>query len=748
MGAFCGHFACSDADVAHVACGVTQTKSDHAQIQGPGPNSISAVAQPLRKDALDSAGDPAAILKQTFDLERRGFDQQQVQDYLRAISEALSDAQHRESDMRTRVAKAVRRAEAAEKSLRTAPASQISESNRQVGDDVTSVLDAARIAGEQRISAAEKSAATLIANAKAEAAKMRSEAESVLTKRKAAAEVAGADIVAAARAESATEKRQAKAEVEKIMAQSVERVTRVRNECDALIHEAEEARAQILEDMERRRREARAQVERLRVGRDRLLRSYEVVRRTLEETTVELKSSLREAKVRGDTAARTITAEPLAGRDQLEIELLDAKMIGRIKISEPPADQSSATTAALRSPALPRPLDPPQKAAEKPRRPRVSQAMKKGTAKAPGAGPTAPAAAPTLEASPPTSDVTPEDAVLTPTGSRLKRKSRVTKVSGLDGAPKAPKSGSIDADLAQLEDDNLNVVQPADEIEQVVAVPVAEADRDPAAINLFEMLRAQRSQPEDARPEDAQPEDARVEDAQPEDARVEDAQPEDAQPEDARVEDARVEDAQPEDARADGAQPEDARVEDTQPESSGAGETFPGIEAQRDAVIADAAKQLEKRLKRALADEQNELLAGLRSTKKRNKVVLTSIVGNIDVQLNRYLAAINEVALVTYGAGAALIDADPNSGLLPAGAVEELLVSDVVLPIRERLELLDALDVEAPDSHVDPVRAFYRQRKTDHLGFAASRLANLLCVAGVCDALPDESSLPWETQTK
>jgi len=728
VGAFCGHFACSDADVAHVACGVTQTKSDHAQIQGPGPNSISAVAQPLRKDALDSAGDPAAILKQTFDLERRGFDQQQVQDYLRAISEALSDAQHRESDMRTRVAKAVRRAEAAEKSLRTAPASQISESNRQVGDDVTSVLDAARIAGEQRISAAEKSAATLIANAKAEAAKMRSEAESVLTKRKAAAEVAGADIVAAARAESATEKRQAKAEVEKIMAQSVERVTRVRNECDALIHEAEEARAQILEDMERRRREARAQVERLRVGRDRLLRSYEVVRRTLEETTVELKSSLREAKVRGDTAARTITAEPLAGRDQLEIELLDAKMIGRIKISEPPADQSSATTAALRSPALPRPLDPPQKANEKPRRPRVSQAMKKGTAKAPGAGPTAPAAAPTLEASPPTSDVTPEDAVLTPTGSRLKRKSRVTKVSGLDGAPKAPKSGSIDADLAQLEDDNLNVVQPADEIEQVVAVPVAEADRDPAAINLFEMLRAQRSQPEDARVEDAQPEDARVEDAQPEDARVEDAQPEDA--------------------RADGAQPEDARVEDTQPESSGAGETFPGIEAQRDAVIADAAKQLEKRLKRALADEQNELLAGLRSTKKRNKVVLTSIVGNIDVQLNRYLAAINEVALVTYGAGAALIDADPNSGLLPAGAVEELLVSDVVLPIRERLELLDALDVEAPDSHVDPVRAFYRQRKTDHLGFAASRLANLLCVAGVCDALPDESSLPWETQTK
>ena len=72
------------------------------------------------------------------------------------------------------------------------------------------------------------------------------------------------------------------------------------DECDGLVREAEEARAQILEDMERRRRQARAQVERLRVGRDRLLRSYEVVRRPLEETTVELKSSLNEAKVRGD----------------------------------------------------------------------------------------------------------------------------------------------------------------------------------------------------------------------------------------------------------------------------------------------------------------------------------------------------------------------------------------------------------------------------------------------------------------
>ncbi len=146
-----------------------------------------------------------------------------------------------------------------------------------------------------------------------------------------------------------------------------------------------------------------------------------------------------------------------------------------------------------------------------------------------------------------------------------------------------------------------------------------------------------------------------------------------------------------------------------------------------------------------MADEQNELLAGIRAAKKK-RVALTTIVGDVDTHVNRYVIAINEVAVVTYGAGAALIDADAVQGHLPAGAVEQLLTSDVVLPIRERLESLDGLEVDGADVHMDPVRAFYRQRKTDHLGFAATRLANLLCVAGLCDALPPEATVPWATR--
>ena len=231
-----------------------------------------------------------------------------------------------------------------------------------------------------------------------------------------------------------------------------------------------------------------------------------------------------------------------------------------------------------------------------------------------------------------------------------------------------------DADFEELEDDDLDIVQAADEIEQVTAVPAPDTGNE-----LFELLRIQSSKDKRS-PADRKGTKAKSKKAKPADLDKQD------------------------------------------------------LDKQRDAVVADAAKQLEKRLKRALADEQNDLLASIRATKKRKNLVLTGVVGDLETHISRYVVAIHEVAVVTYGAGAALVDVEPEQGQLPAGAVEELLEADVVRPIRERLQSLDELDVDTVDHHVDPVRAFYRQRKTDHLGDAASRLAQLLCTAGLHDA--------------
>jgi DivIVA domain-containing protein len=669
-------------------------------MRGSGPHTIVSVGESLPEQALDTAVDPTEIVQQSFDTERRGFDQKQVQQYLRAVADSLRDAQQREALMRGRLGRAVRRAESAEQALRKAPAHIPVEPKREFVDQASSAL----------------------------------EVDTVLQDGQADTELAATEIVGDGQVEAQSIREKARVDADAMLSQAADQVQRSRDECDALVREAEEARAQILDDLERRRRQARAQVERLRVGRDRLLRSYEVVRRTLEEATVDLKSSLQEAKVRGDGAARAVASEPLASRKQLEAELRDAKMIGRITISDlaSPSLEDSIVTNPLRSPDLARPFDALKQEAGTPlatRRPRVSEAMEKGAL---ATQPKAPAIAPALKASA-IADA-PEDPIAAMMAAAEAKRASTAATASVDledpnsedlmgGGPDSDVSDSdVDAirtELVQLKDKNLNVIEPSDEIEEVVAVPLVGAKPDAVALGLFAALRAQRS----AR---KSPGRSAAKKAALKAVTIEQVAPREI-----------IDFVSAQESTAFGHDQGDASV------PVGA---IAGIEAQRDAVIADATKQFEKRLKRALADEQNDVLAGIRSAKRN--VSLTAIIGDVDTHINRYVIAIHEVAAVTYGAGAALIDVQAPEGHLPAGAVEELLESDVVLPIRQHLALLDDLGVEAADLHVDPVRAFYRQRKTDHLGMAASRLANLLCVAGLCDALPEKSPMPWAITAK
>ena len=326
--------------------------------------------------------------------------------------------------------------------------------------------------------------------------------------------------------------------------------------------------------------------------------------------------SLKEAKVRGDTAARTIASEPLASRQQLEAELSDAKLIGRLAQPE--------RKSVLDSKALPRPLTPPQVPnidlrgdgieAPTPKRPKVA------TSKVPET-PVPPAIAPVIKQA------------------------------------EAKDEDELDPELANLADDDLDIVEPSDEIEQVVALEDSAPDQDTDSgstqvgddsggvadsanqpTGLFAALRAE------VKEDDIEP------------------------------------------------------AAESEPEAHPATEPEPLIDLteERDAVIVDSAGQLERRLKRALADEQNELLAAIRGADKRTSVELIAVVGDADAHLARYVAAINEVAVVTYGAGAALIEADPHPGQLPAGAVEQLLSADVIGPLRQRLAELDGSGAESP----------------------------------------------------
>src|SRR4051794_26145058 len=80
-------------------------------------------------------------------------------------------------------------------------------------------------------------------------------------------------------------------------------------------------RTRVLEDLSRKRKAARVQLERLQAGRERLLESYDIVRRTLDDATSELRGSLVAAKQVADAAARRVEAEPPPTAEQLEAEV-------------------------------------------------------------------------------------------------------------------------------------------------------------------------------------------------------------------------------------------------------------------------------------------------------------------------------------------------------------------------------------------------------------------------------------------
>jgi len=95
-----------------------------------------------------------------------------------------------------------------------------------------------------------------------------------------------------------------------------------------LVAEAQVVRERMLRDLARRRRAAREQLERLHAARDRLLAAYEVVRRTVAEATTELQVALPEAKIAGDQAMRRVLAEPEPTVEDLEAEVSMARIAG------------------------------------------------------------------------------------------------------------------------------------------------------------------------------------------------------------------------------------------------------------------------------------------------------------------------------------------------------------------------------------------------------------------------------------
>jgi DivIVA domain-containing protein len=197
---------------------------------------------------------PASVADATFGTSRRGFDQQEVRDFLRMVAAELARLQERERFLE----RELRAAQSHTVPLGGGPLDD-ETATRLLGEEAARILQAAREGGASIRGRAEDGAAQLLREAGDDARRMREEAELEAGRRR-------TDAAADAEAELSMAKQQGR----------------------EMVEEARAYRERVLGELSRRRDIARQQIEQLIHGRDRLLQVFERARLVAVDVVAEL----------------------------------------------------------------------------------------------------------------------------------------------------------------------------------------------------------------------------------------------------------------------------------------------------------------------------------------------------------------------------------------------------------------------------------------------------------------------------
>jgi hypothetical protein len=581
-----------------------------------------------------------------------------------------------------------------------------------LGEETARVLEAAREAGGDIRTKAEENAARMVREAQseargildeadreaatrrleilAEADQLRREAETEVELRRAE----GRDLVDVMRREAEAERETMLADGERARAEAEATAEQIRaaarEQGRRLVGEAQTVRERMLGDLSRRRRTARGQLERLNAARERLLAAYEVVRRTVEEATDELTVALPEAKLASEVAMRRVSEEPEETVEVLEAELSVARMTGLVddlataEVSDDELDQmlrelgedddeDAIPPAVLSAPAPAEPAEPGERGEP---------------IEAADAIPPAPALAP-ADASEPGEPI--EAAEPTEPGTWAPG-----EPAGAEPEPGDARDEAFPA--AERSPLALATGPEADPVTAAAEAPEGEAgepeEGGPYVDELFARIRAERPAPGGGT--GASPQAVAV--AAPEDEAG--ASPGEDEPEVA----------------------EDPEVV---------------VLRERDAVLATVERELGRRLKRVLADEQNEVLDLLRRGKS---VTFAEVVPAGDEHADRFAIAAGPDLDAAAAHGAARVGADV------AVSCDELagrLGRALVDPLRQRI----ARSFEDCDGDLEEVserlRALYREWKGQHIGVAVRHYTAAAYAWGAYEGAPDGAKLRW-----
>lgn len=176
-------------------------------------------------------------------------------------------------------------------------------------------------------------------------------------------------------------------------------------------------------------------------------------------------------------------------------------------------------------------------------------------------------------------------------------------------------------------------------------------------------------------------------------------------------------------------------------EVDGAGnDAAPQCFADRDAALQPLVTKAARRAKRALADEQNTLLALLAEIS--GEIVADEVLIGEDEHVDRYLEAMTPEILVAAQAGAASVSAELSDDV-DLSTMRELIRQGLVIPMRERLARTMVDGSEKPDAVMRQVRAVYREWKTQHMNDEVTDVLALAYGTGVLAAVPAGTPMCW-----
>lgn len=164
---------------------------------------------------------------------------------------------------------------------------------------------------------------------------------------------------------------------------------------------------------------------------------------------------------------------------------------------------------------------------------------------------------------------------------------------------------------------------------------------------------------------------------------------------------------------------------------------------RRDAAVAELERNLARRLKRELSDEQNELLASLTST--TGALTADAVLPAPEAHVERFQSITLPTLATAATAGADLVStvAGPPAAPTTVADLATEVAADIVAPLRERLERAFADSDGHADDVAQSIRSCYREWKGQRVDQIASHAVVAACNRGLLDRLPEGTLVHW-----